>query len=116
MRALINSAKQTPQIFEFDLQGPQGRYWLNDKHCMAWKTDQPGGLGVAIAAPEGRGYADPFGENLIPAVEELAQMVWHDTPSSSPVYRGRDTLEIMLAALLSQTQDSAKIYLPLSTV
>jgi len=113
VRGLINSAKLTPQIFEFDLQGPGGRYWLTDQHCMAWKTDQPEGSPAETPPPPGRGYADPFGENLIPAVQEMAQMIEHGTPSSSPVYRGRDSLEIMVAALLSQTQGSAKISLPL---
>ena len=113
VRALINSAKLTPQIFEFDLQGPGGRYWLTDRGCLAWTTDQPEGRPIETPPPQERGYADPFGENLIPAVQEMAQMVWHDTPSSSPAHRGRHSLEIMVAALLSQTQDSAKISLPL---
>ena len=113
VRGVINSAKQTPQIFEFDLQGPGGRYWLTDRQCMAWKTEQPEGRPEETTPPEGRGYAEPFGENLIPAVQEIAQMIWHDAPSSSPAIRGRQTLEIMVAALLSQVEGSAKIQLPL---
>ena len=113
VRALINSAKLTPQIFEFDLQGPGGRFWLTDRHCTAWKTERPEGPPIEATAPAGRGYIDPFGANLIPAVQEMAQMVWNDAPSSSPPYRARHSLEIMLAALISQTQGSAKIALPL---
>ena len=113
VRGVINSAKLTPQIFEFDLQGPGGRYWLTDRHCTVWKTDQLEGKLVEAPAPAERGYLDTFGENLIPAVREMAQMVWHDAPSSSPPQRGRHSLEIMVGALLSQTKDSAKITLPL---
>ena len=40
-------------------------------------------------------------------------MVLHDGPNSSPAHRARYSLEIMLAALLSQSQGSAKIQLPL---
>jgi len=43
----------------------------------------------------------------------MAQMVWNDAPSSSPARRARNTLEIMLGALLSQAQGSAKVHLPL---
>ena len=63
-----------------------------------------------------RGFLENFGENLIPAVREMAQMVWHDVPSSSPAYRARHTLEILVGALLSQTQGSAKISLPLPRI
>ena len=112
-RGLINSAKQIPGIFEFDLQGPGGRYWLTDRSCLAWTTEQPAGQPVEAPPPQERGYATPFGKNLIPAIRELAQMIRHDAPGSSPAYRGRHTLEIMLAALLSQAQGSAKIPLPL---
>jgi len=113
VRGIINSAKQTPAIFEFDLQGPGGRYWLTDRGCQAWKTDRPEGTPGTVAPPEGRGYLDYFGENLIPAVQEIAQMVWHDVPNSSPPHRARNSLEIMLAALISQARDSAKVHLPL---
>lgn len=113
VRALINSAKMTPAIFEFDLQGPGGRYWLTDSFCKAWQTDKPEGTPTEVAPPAGRGYIDYFGENLIPAVQEIAQMVWHDGPNSSPARRARNSLEIMLAALISHDQGSAKIQLPL---
>lgn len=113
VRGVINSAKLTPQIFEFDLQGPSGRFWITDRHCTAWKTEQPEGRPLEVKPPQGRGYIDPFGANLIPAVQEMAQMVWHDASSSSSPYRARNSLEIMLAALISQTQGSAKIDLPL---
>jgi predicted dehydrogenase len=113
VRGMINAAKLTPQMFEFDLQGPGGRYWLTDQQCTFWKTEQPEGRAELTDAPEGRGYADPFGENLIPAVQELARMISDDVPSSSPAQRGRHTLEIMLAALKSQVEGSAKIQLPL---
>jgi hypothetical protein len=46
-------------------------------------------------------------------VQEIAQMVLHDGPNSSPPQRARNSLEIMLAALISQEQGSAKIQLPL---
>lgn len=113
VRGIVNSAKQTPQIFEFDLQGPDGRFWLNDRQCMAWKTAEREGLPQEVPAPEARGYLEYFGDNLIPAVQEMAQMVWHNAPNSSPVRRGRDSLEIMLAALISQSRGSAKVELPL---
>lgn len=113
VRALINSAKQTPQLFEFDLQGPGGRFWLTDSDCRAWKTDKPEGALAEAPPPTGQGYREPFGENLIPAVQELAQMIRYGAPSSSPPHRARNSLEIMLAALLSQSRDSAKIHLPL---
>lgn len=113
VRGIINIAKLTSQIFEFDLQGPGGRFWLTDQRCMAWKNEQPEGKADEVEPPQGRGYATPFGENLIPAVQEIAQMVWHDAPSSSPARRGRYAAEIMVAALLSQVEGSAKIQLPL---
>jgi len=46
-------------------------------------------------------------------VQELAGMISDNVPSSSPAERGRHTLEIMVAALESQVEDSAKIQLPL---
>ena len=113
VRGIVNSAKLTPQLFEYDLQGPNGRYWLTDKHCTAWKTEEREGTPVQVTPPEGGSYTSSLGDILIPAVQEMAQMVLHDGPSSSPAYRGRDTLEIMLAALISQTKGSAKIELPL---
>lgn len=113
VRGIINSAKQTPQLFEFDLQGPNGRYWLTDRQCIVWKSAEREGRPEEVAPPDARGYLDFFGDNLIPAVQELAQMVWHDGPNSSPARRGRNSLEIMMAALLSQSRDSAKVQLPL---
>ena len=113
VRGIVNSAKLTPQLFEYDLQGPNGRYWLTDKGCTAWKTEQREGRPEEAVPPSARGYIDPFGANLIPAVQELAQMVLNDAPSSSTPYRARNSLEIMLAALISQTKGSAKIELPL---
>lgn len=113
MRGVVNSAKLTPGIFEYDLQGPEGRYWLTDKQCTAWKTEQREGSPTLTTPPAGRSYINPFGANLIPAVQEMAQMVLNDAPSSSSPYRARHSLEIMLAALISQTQGSAKVQLPL---
>ena len=112
-RGIVNSAKMTPAIFEFDLLGPNGRYWLTDAQCTAWKTDQPEGRPETVTAPEAGGYQDYMGDTLIPAVQELAQMVWNDAPSSSPPRRALNALEIMLGALISQSQGSAKIHLPL---
>ncbi|CAN5835411.1 hypothetical protein BH10CHL1_BH10CHL1_33330 [soil metagenome] len=114
VRAIINSSKMTPALFEFDLQGPNGRYWLTDSSCKAWKTDKPEGTPSEVPAPEGRGYIDFFGENLIPAVQELAEMVWNDAPSSSSPQRARNSLEIMLGALISQDRGCVKVALPLS--
>jgi predicted dehydrogenase len=68
VRALINSAKNTPGIFEFDLQGPGGRYWLTDRDCKVWKTDKPEGRPTEVEPLAARGYIDNFGDNLIPAV------------------------------------------------
>ena len=113
VRGILNSAKLTPQFSECDLQGPGGRFIIDDQRCRAWKCDEPEGTPREVAPPPERGYAQPFGENLIPAVQELAQMIRSDAPSSSPVRRGRDTVEILLAALASQEAGSAKIELPL---
>ena len=113
VRGLINCAKRTPQMFELDLQGTDGRFWMTDQQCMAWKTDAPEGTPEAVSPPPGRGYASPFGANLIPAVQELAQAIQGDVPSSSPAVRGRHVLEIMVAALRSQAEGSAKVELPL---
>jgi hypothetical protein len=74
---------------------------------------QPEGEPRAVPVPWTSFSAEHFGDNLVPAVQELAHMVWHDVPSSSPPRRARDTLEILLAALLSQARGSAKIHLPL---
>ncbi len=113
VRGIVNSAKMTPAGCEFDLQGPTGRFRLNDTRCEAWKTDQPEGTATEAPAPQGDTYGDFLGESLIYPVRELAQMVWNDAPSSSPPRRARNTLEIMLGALLSQSRDSAKVHLPL---
>ena len=113
VRGLINCAKRTPQMFELDLQGTDGRFWMTDQQCMAWKTDAPEGTPEAVSPPPGRGYASPFGANLIPAVQELAQAIQGEALSSSPAVRGRHVLEIMVAALRSQAEGSAKVELPL---
>ena len=112
-RALINSAKLTPQFFEFDLQGPDGRIVVSDQHCQVWTTDAAQGNLVPVSSENGAAYPDPFGAALIPAVEELAEMIQGTAVSSSPPRRARDTLEIMLAALHSQARGNARIDLPL---
>ena len=112
-RALINSAKLTPQFFEFDLQGPDGRIVVSDQHCQVWTTDAAQGNLVPVSSENGAAYPDPFGAALIPAVEELAEMIEGKAESSSPPRRARDTLEIMLAALHSQARGNARIDLPL---
>jgi predicted dehydrogenase len=113
VRCLFNSAKGMPAGIELDLQGPNGRFRLNDKECVGWKTSEPGGTAVEAPAPQGSSYGDYFGDNLIRPVQELAQMIREGAPSSSPPRRARNVLEIMLGALLSQTRDSAKVHLPL---
>ncbi len=113
VRAIINSAKQTPALLEVDLQGPGGRYCVNDSSTKAWKTDKPEGELTEVLPPEGRGYLEQFGKTLILAVEEVAQMVLHDGPNSSPPQAALNTLEIMQAALISQNENSAKVMLPL---
>ncbi|MBX3011019.1 MAG: Gfo/Idh/MocA family oxidoreductase [Caldilineaceae bacterium] len=113
VRGIINSAKQTPAIFEFDLQGPGGRYELKDSGCRVFKTKTPEGQPFEAEPRTERGYIDNFGDNLIPAVKEMAEQVWHDGPNSSPARRARNSLEIMVAALYSQARDSAKVHLPL---
>ncbi|MFN8516303.1 MAG: hypothetical protein U0232_28825 [Thermomicrobiales bacterium] len=40
-------------------------------------------------------------------------MVLHDAPSSSPPQRARDVMEIMFAALQSQSRDNVKVHFPL---
>ena len=112
-RALINSAKLTPQFFEFDLQGPDGRIVVSDQHCQVWTTDAAQGNLVPVSSENGAAYPDPFGAALIPAVEELAEMIEGKAESSSPPRRARHTLEIMLAALHSQARGNGRIDLPL---
>ncbi|NKB69280.1 MAG: hypothetical protein GKR89_19595 [Candidatus Latescibacteria bacterium] len=113
VRALVNSTKLTPQIFEFDLQGPSGRIVVSDQHCQVWNTPEPQSRLQETSSEVGPCYADPFGATLIPAVEEIAAMIAGKADSSSPPERGRQTLEIMLAALKSQTQGNVRIPLPL---
>lgn len=113
VRGILNAAKQTVGIYEFDLIGPSGRYWLTQTGGTAWKAEQPEGEPHEVTVPWSEIAAGDLGPNLIPAVRELAKMVWEDAPSSSPPERARDTLEILFGALLSQSRDSAKVYLPL---
>ena len=112
-RALINSAKLTPLLFEFDLQGPNGRIVVSDKRCQVWTTDAAQGDLVPVSSETSAAYPDPFGAALLPAVEELAEMIQGTAVSSSPPRRARDTLEIMLAALQSQARGNGRIDLPL---
>ena len=114
IRGIVNSAKMTPSIFEFDLLGPNGRYKVRDTGCTFWKTDRPEGSPKETTFPQLGGYPSHFGDALIPAVQELAMMIWNDIPSSSPARRARNTLEILSAALISQSRNSAKVYLPIS--
>ena len=112
-RGLINSAKLTPQLFEFDLQGPEGRIVVSDQLCQVWTTSESQGAPVPVSSETGSAYPDPFGTALIPAVDELAEMIDGKAESSSPARRARHTLEIMLAALHSQARGNARIDLPL---
>ncbi len=113
VRAILNGAKHTPAIYEVELLGPGGRYWLKDSGGQAWRTDAPEGAPIDVPAPWPSGGAGDLGKCLVPAVQELAQMVLNDAPSSSPPQRARDVMEIMFAALQSQAQDNVKIHLPL---
>ena len=113
IRGIVNSAKMTPSIFEFDLLGPNGRYKVTDTGCTFWKTDRPEGSPKETTFPQSGGYPSNFGDALIPAVQELAMMIWSDIPSSSPARRARNTLEILSAALISQSRNSAKVHLPI---
>ena len=113
VRGILNSAKMTPQFSEIDLQGPGGRYLISDAAGVrAWKTDEPEGRLTESPAPQAESCPAFLGDTLIPAVQELAQMVWNDAPSSSPPQRARNTLEILTGALVSQSQGSAKVHLP----
>jgi predicted dehydrogenase len=123
VRGILNSAKMTPKISEIELLGPSGRYYLTDNEVWAWRTERQEGKPVldpsfkfppapwAPSTPSGAGNFS--GDTLIQAVQELAQMVWNGAESSSPPRRARNTLEILLGALLSQSRDSAKVHLPL---
>ena len=113
VRGLVNSAKLTPQIFEYDLQGSSGRILVSDQQCQVWTTAETQGQLVEVSSTSGPTYAENFDATLIPAVEELGQMIAGQAISSSPPQRALHTLEIMLAALHSQAQNSAKIALPL---
>ena len=114
VRGILNGAKHTPAIYEVELLGPGGRYWLNDSGGQAWRTDAPEGAPIDVPAPWPGGGVGDLGDNLLPAVQEMAQMVLHDAPSSSPPQRARDVMEIMFGALQSQAQDNAKVRLPLA--
>ena len=113
VRGLVNSAKLTPQIFEYDLQGPGGRILVNDQQCQVWTTAETQGSLVEVSSTSGPAYPENFGVSLIPAIEELGQMIAGQAINSSPPRRALNTLEILLAALRSQAQNSAKIALPL---
>jgi len=113
VRGILNGAKHTPAIYEVDLLGPAGRYWLTQEGGRAWRTDAPEGTPQEVTPPWTAGPAGDLGDNLIPAVQELVRMVREDSPSSSPPQRARDVMEIMFGALRSQAEDNAKIRLPL---
>jgi predicted dehydrogenase len=113
VRGIINCCKDTPAGLELDLQGPGGRFRLNDADCLAWKTKDPSGTPTEAPAPHGETYHQYFGDDLIRPVQEMAWVVLEGAPSSSPARRARNSLEIMLAALLSQSRDCARISLPL---
>lgn len=113
VRGILNAAKHTPAIVEVDLLGPGGRYVLTQDGGSAWRTDAPEGPPREVAVPWTTAAAADLGENLIPAVRELARMVRDDAPSSSPPQRARDVMEIMFGALRSQAEGNAKIHLPL---
>ena len=113
VRALVNSAKLTPQFSEYDLMGPDGRIVVSDRHCQVWTTSESQGNLIPVSSDTSPSYPTPFGAALIPAVEELAEMIAGRTENSSPPRRARDTLEIMLAALQSQARGNARIDLPL---
>ena len=113
VRALVNSAKLTPQFSEYDLQGPGGRIVVSDQRCQVWTAPEPQGTPAEVSSETGNAYAEPFGATLIAAVDELAAMIAGQAVSSSPPKRALHTLEIMLAALQSQAQGNARIELPL---
>jgi len=114
VRGILNGAKNTPAIHEIDLLGPSGRYYLTQTVGQAWQSEVPEGEPHDGPVPWAQVRSRDLGENLIPAVQELAEMVLHDGPSSSPPRRARDALEIMLAALQTQARDIAKVRLPLA--
>jgi predicted dehydrogenase len=115
VRGIVNASKLTPTIRAIDLQGPGGRYLLTSTGIQrpiagtAWKTDVPEGEPRETPVPWTGVSTGHFGESLVPAVQELARMIWHDAPSSSPPRRARDTLRIILGALRSHSRDSARV-------
>ncbi len=113
VRGILNAAKGTVAIYELDLIGPSGRYWLTQTGGAAWKAETPEGEPREAPVPWTEPPPADLGPNLVPAVLELAHMVRDGAASSSPPQRARDTLEILLAALLSQSRGSAKVVLPL---
>tara|TARA_B100000809_G_C14699936_1_gene373758 strand:- start:9 stop:545 length:537 start_codon:yes stop_codon:yes gene_type:complete len=113
VRAILNSAKMTPPITEIDLMGPSGRFRLDDKSGTRWLSDTVEGPLTLDPTFDHPGFPDFLGDSLMPAVKEMAQMVWNDAESSSPPRRARDTLEIMLGALLSQDRGNVRVDLPL---
>ena len=113
VRAILNSAKMTPAFGEIDLQGPKGRIRLDDSSCSRWLADEVEGPLTYDPTFDHPGYPEFFGDALVPAVRELAAMVTSGAVSSSPPQRARDTLEIMLAALLSQDSGNTRVELPL---
>ena len=113
VRGILNSAKKTASIWEIDLIGPGGRYYLTDQEVTAWRTDVPEGKANLDPSFKFPGYPEFFGDVLVPAVQEMAQMVRNNVESSSPPRRARNTLEILIGALVSQSRDSAKVHLPL---
>ena len=113
VRAILNSAKMTPAITEVDLMGPRGRIRADDDSGSRWLSDTVEGPVTLDPTFSHPGYPEFFGDALIPAVKEMAQMILNGAESSSPPERGRDTLEIMLGALLSQDRGNIKVDLPL---
>lgn len=113
VRGILNGAKNTPAIYEFDVLGSMGRFWVGNDVFKAWKCDKPEGEPKEVPPPEHKGYHAYFGDDLIAPVQELAQIIWNNAASSSPARRALNSLEIMLAALVSQSRDSAKVHLPL---
>jgi predicted dehydrogenase len=103
----------TPALTEIDLMGPKGRIRADDNSGSRWLSETVEGAVTLDPTFDHAGYPEFFGDALIPAVKEMAQMVLSGAESSSPPERGRDTLEIMLGALLSQDRGNTKVDLPL---
>ena len=113
VRAILNSAKMTPAFNEIDLIGPSGRIRLSDSSSDRWLADEPEGELIYDPTFDHPGYPEFFGDALVPAVREMAQMIRSGAENSSPPQRARDTLQIMLAALLSQDRGNVRVDLPL---